>query len=99
MIQTFKWYTGRSEVATWKDIPQDAKAIVQWWARLQDIYGTGCAPPEPRWRSTLTGLSPERLRQLGAKYGADYLIDEQSDSLSDLPSLYGNERYAIYRLR
>ncbi len=64
MIQTFKWYTGRSEVATWKDIPQDAKAIVQWWARLQDIYGTGCAPPELRWRSTLTGLSPERLRQL-----------------------------------
>ncbi len=36
MAQTFKWYTGHSEVATWKDIPQDAQELVQWWARLQD---------------------------------------------------------------
>ena len=30
LAQTFKWYTGRAEVATWKNIPQDAKAIVEW---------------------------------------------------------------------
>jgi hypothetical protein len=99
MAQTFKWYTGHSEVATWKDIPQDATELVQWWARLQDLYATGLPPPQPRWRLTLTDLSAERLRKLGTKYGADYLIDERSDSPPDLPLTYGNERYGIYRLR
>ncbi len=99
MAQTFKWYTGHSEVATWKDIPQDATELVRWWARLQDIYATGLPPPQPRWRLTLTELSAERLRQLGAKYGADYLIDERSDSPPELPLTFGNERYGIYSLR
>jgi hypothetical protein len=101
MAQTFKWYTGHSEVATWKDIPQDATELVQWWARMQDIYATGLPPPRPRWRLSLTELSPERLRQLGAKYGADYMIDERGDSDSplELPLVFGNERYGIYSLR
>ena len=43
LAQTFKWYTGHSDVATWKDVPQDAKSIVQWWDRIQDIYATGQA--------------------------------------------------------
>lgn len=28
--QTFKWYAGRAELATWKDIPQDARGLVEW---------------------------------------------------------------------
>ncbi len=36
--QTFKWYAGRAEVVCWKDIPQDAAGIVQWWNVLQEIY-------------------------------------------------------------
>jgi hypothetical protein len=99
MAQTFKWYTGHSEVATWKDIPQDAKELVQWWARLKDIDGTGLPPPRPRWRAALTELSAERLRQLGGKYDADFVIDEQGDSAPELPLVFSNEHYAIYRLR
>jgi hypothetical protein len=99
MAQTFKWYTGHSEVATWKDIPQDAKELVQWWARLRDVYGTGRPPPNARWHRSLTELNPERLRQLGARYGADYLIDERSEPPLKLPLVHGNDRYGIYRLR
>ncbi len=36
--QTFKWYTGRSEVVSWKDIPQDAASIVRWWQLRESIY-------------------------------------------------------------
>ncbi len=99
MAQTFKWYTGHSEVATWKDLPQDAKDLVDWWARLQDLYGTGCLPPKGRWYATLADLAPERLRQLGVKYGAGYLIAEQNGRPLPLPLLYANRHYAIYRLR
>lgn len=37
--QTFKWYAGHSEVVNWKDIPQDAGSIVEWWRRMNDIHG------------------------------------------------------------
>ncbi len=33
--RTFKWYAQRSEVVTWKDIPQDAAGIAEWWQRFQ----------------------------------------------------------------
>ena len=35
--QTFKWYASRTEVVSWKDIPQDADSIVQWYKRLKEI--------------------------------------------------------------
>ncbi len=41
MAETFRWYAGRGEVVTWKDIPQDAAGILEWWHRLQDIWGVG----------------------------------------------------------
>ena len=99
LAQTFKWYTGHSDVATWKDVPQDAKSIVQWWDRIQDIYATGQEPPEPRWYDPLAVRGAGPLRQLGAKYGADYLITEVSDPMPDLPVVYSNRTYVIFRLR
>ncbi len=33
--QTFKWYAGRSEVATRKDVPQDPASLTVWYRRLQ----------------------------------------------------------------
>ena len=40
MSQTFKWYAGRGEAGTWKELPQDAQGIVEWWRRMQAFYGT-----------------------------------------------------------
>ena len=73
--QTFKWYTGRSDVVNWKDVPQDAKSILEWWRRFQDIYATGLA--EPRWHDPLTSVGAKRIKELGAKYHADYLLSER----------------------
>lgn len=97
MNQTFKWYAGRSEVANWKEIPQDAASIVEWWDRLEQLHGTGSELRPYRWRASLAELSPERLRQLGEKYGAAYVVTESSPPL-ELPLVYRNRTYAVYYL-
>ncbi len=38
LAQTFRWYAGRGEVVSRKDIPQDAASIVEWWRRMQRIH-------------------------------------------------------------
>jgi len=93
--QTFKWYAGRGEVANWKEIPQDAVAIVAWWQRIEDLYIAG------RSQSTdesLAELGAERLKELGQRYGADYVITVTQPPL-DLPVVYENQTYIIYQLR
>jgi hypothetical protein len=97
--QTFSWYAGCSQVVSWKDIPQDARKIVAWWDRLRDVYGAGDPQSKTAWRPTLSELGPERLRQLGSKYDADYAIVERTDPPLNLEVLYRNNAYIIYRLR
>jgi hypothetical protein len=94
--QTFRWYANRSDVANWKDVPQDAKSIVQWWDRIRDIYATG--QDETPWYGSLADLSPQRLRELGAKYRADYAISELTEPPLGLDVAYRNRYYVIYRL-
>ncbi|HZN33643.1 MAG TPA: DUF6798 domain-containing protein [Pirellulaceae bacterium] len=52
--QTFKWYAGRAEVANWKDVPQDARGILEWKAAMQAL----------RTRTDLAQLA----RDFGAQY-------------------------------
>lgn len=96
--QTFTWYAGRGQAASWKDLPQDAKAIVEWRERLEEIYGTEYPEFQGRWVKSLSLRSPARLRELGAKYGADYLLTEADPPL-DMPRLYQNNSYAVYKLK
>jgi hypothetical protein len=95
--QTFKWYAGRNDVVDWKDVPQNAKAIVEWKNRIQDIYATGLPLPD-RWYQPLAVRGEKTLKQLGTKYQADYLITERTDPLLNLEILYQNRAYVIYRL-
>lgn len=97
LSQTFKWYAERAEAATWKDTPQDAQTILAWWKRLRDIYGIDPCWPGWFWCQSLAELPPSRLRELGARYGADYLLVESEPPL-ELDCLYRNRSYAIYRL-
>ncbi len=100
LSQTFGWYSGHSEVVAWKNVPQDAVDILEWWRRIQAIYMTGKPPPEPRWHGTLADLGVERLRRLGEQYGADYAIMERTDGPPlELDAVYRNRAYVIYRLR
>ena len=62
--QTFKWYTGQRDVVNWKDVPQDAKTLLEWWRRIQDIYATGL-PEGPRWHEPLAEVGADRLATIG----------------------------------
>lgn len=95
--QTFKWRARRAEVVTRKDIPQDARSIVEWWSRLQEIHATKSCDPEYQWYRSLTARGENALRRLGAKYGAEYLLTEANPRLA-LELLYANRVYAVYRI-
>jgi hypothetical protein len=69
--QTFKWYAGRAEVASWKDMPQDAEAVVAWKRRLTDLY-EGVSQDD----FGLLGLYDHEIMALADQYGADFLLVE-----------------------
>ena len=98
LSQTFRWYAGRSEVVAWKDVPQAAPDIVQWWGRLQDVYGTGFPLRSQRWYGPLAAAGAEHLERLGAKYRAGYAITDRTEPPLDLDVVYCNRTYVIYRL-
>ncbi len=97
--QTFKWHTGREEVANWKDLPQDAQSIVTWWTRLGTLTPDAVHPESgtPRRSNDLGWLGTARLRELGIVYGADYVVARAEPRVA-LPLLYQNNSYAVYDL-
>ncbi len=99
LTQTFKWHTGRIEVATWKDVPQNARAIVEWWHNLDELYATHEPPPALRWHVSQAELDTKQLKQFGVKYKADYLLTETTHPPLDLPVLYSNRTFTVYQLR
>ena len=98
--RSFKWFTHRGEVVTWKDMPQDAKSIVEWWKRLNEIDGTGSDDPDLRWRDSLAELGDHKLDELADKYGAQYAMIELLPNVPRLTRqpLYENKSFAVYRV-
>ncbi len=96
--QTFRWYAGRAEVVSRKDIPQDAPGIVEWWRRNLLAYGVGDSA-ETRWSASLAELGPLRLRTLATEFGADYVITTAFPPLPLTRVGPRNSKYAIYQLR
>ena len=98
--QTFKWYAGRSEVCSWKDVPQDAVEVVRWWQRYQDLY------PRRVVRWGLAAHGEPRLRELGEKYDADYVVLDRylTRRLLTFPRVYPSgfspepSAYEVYRI-
>lgn len=73
--QTFRWYAERSEVANWKDIPQDAAGLVEWNRRCEIFFNEN----EEASRGLGLDLGPlvrtdESLRAIAKEYEIDYLI-------------------------
>jgi hypothetical protein len=82
--QSFKWHTGRPELACWKDSPQNAEALVQWGERLADAY-------KFNEEKILQPWTEEKLWELQKKYGIRYvLIDRRVKNQTPplLPILY-----------
>ncbi|MEK6248500.1 MAG: hypothetical protein N2C12_10005, partial [Planctomycetales bacterium] len=75
---TFKWYADRAEVATWKEMPQDAESVVEWWDRINQIHGSGGV-----WRQ-FSERTPQELHNMAIRFHADYLVT-RADPVIDLP--------------
>ena len=93
---TFKWYANRSEVVNHKDIPQDAASVVEWQARIDDLYPE-VEDEDGSHRLRLARQTPEALLELSEKYKAGYLITPKSVPLP-FPQVYQNNTYVIYKL-
>jgi hypothetical protein len=95
--QSFKWRTGRREVATRKDIPQDARGIVEWSDRLHNIYYhevDGLIVPV----DSVADLGVEHAAEVAQKYNVDYILANR-DPVLKLPMEYANNTYVVYRIK
>ena len=99
--QTFKWYAGRAEVANWKDVPQDARGLVEWKQALDEIYPRDRA----HRRHDLAAFSDDELIALARKYGAQYIvIDRTRAQPADRPAASlsavreDNPSFEVYRV-
>jgi hypothetical protein len=94
--QTFKWYAGRSEVVTWKDIPQNADGIIQWQQRREKVAAL---------RHLAETASPaqvqQRLREIAEEYEFEFCLVRSSRRmpLQGLRREFQNRYYTIYRVR
>jgi hypothetical protein len=72
--QSFKWYASRADVVNWKDIPQDAKSVVQWFARIEDVFPTVEFDGERYILGSPEQWGAVRALRVAHNYGADYII-------------------------
>ena len=93
---TFKWLAGRPEVVNRKDIPQDARSIVEWQRRIKDIYYLEIGGIEQPLDS-IGLLGTEQVRELAQRYGAQYVLMDRGQLLQ-LPQVFKNEEYVVYRI-
>ena len=82
--QALRWYSHRADVVSWKDIPQDAAAVVRWRARID-----ACYPPRVIWYG-LAEHGETRLRELSRELGFQYVILDRTKSRRSLnfPRVY-----------
>jgi hypothetical protein len=104
----FTWRTGRARVANFKLMPQNPRAIVEWYGRMRDLAGGADLAALPGqfakydaedFRDAVTSgfksLSTADASRLMEKYGARHLLTT-SDHVLALPVLYRNARYTLY---
>ena len=94
---SFRWYAARADVGTWKDIPQDATHVVEWWRRMQMMHATGSQDPEDRWFDSLAEAGAEHVQRMGRALRATHLLTAADPPLPWTP-VYRNASYAIYAL-
>ena len=80
--RTFRWFARRGEVGVWKDIPQDAGGLCEWWERMQDqFYAFDINKPGQTYgrAGSFTQMPKAKIELLKTKYGADYIVRNKHD--------------------
>ena len=106
---SFTWRTGRREVVSWKNSPQDARSLVEWRRRIADCFSTDGALTN--MEASTAALGAERLGQVADRYDADFMIVPLktleacrpgcAPIAADLPAerVHANDGYAVLRLK
>lgn len=99
--QTFKWYAGRPEIVTRKDVPQDALGLLEWKQRLEEVY----PHDQEHHLYDLAAFSDDELVDIARRYKATYILVDRTRSRRriGLPLVYPllveeNPAFAVYRV-
>ncbi len=92
--QTFVWYAHRGEVVSWKNVPQDAKSLVEWQNRMLAIHGT---MNSQKLSMHFSEETIKKLKDIAKRYGARYLIYFAGKKVS-LPVVKRNEHFVLYSI-
>lgn len=65
--QSFKWQTGRAELVSWKDMPQDANSLVEWSKRVDACFKYDAEKILQPWTT-------EQLWEFHRTYGVRYVL-------------------------
>ncbi|MBL8830703.1 MAG: hypothetical protein JNM18_27260 [Planctomycetaceae bacterium] len=95
--QTFKWWARRAEVGCWKDVPQNARDLVEWWQRMDAIHATHSGDPEDDWYDSLAEAGETHAVRMSERYGASYILTAAEPPLA-LVCPYRNNSYAVYEV-
>ena len=94
--QTFRWYSDRSELVNWKDIPQDAEAIIDWRKRRAAVDQINRMLFEGYLQQTNSAMT-----ELADRYNGQYVIVRAPTSLpmNGLLPIYHNPDYLVLRVQ
>jgi hypothetical protein len=102
---TFKWHARRSDIGTWKNVPQDAEGIVRWRQMMHDLFyyrdKEGQLCDDRSLTILLWWKTDEEIEQLRIRYGFDYILCSAYPELSrhkTFQVVYSNEFYKVYRI-
>jgi len=103
--QTFKWHARRADVGVWKNIPQDAAAIVEWRKSMDDLFrfkdDEGATVIDRLLTTLLNHKTNEQIAEMRQRYGFDYILCAQAHEMpqhSTLELVYENDVYMLYRV-
>ncbi|MDR3197826.1 MAG: hypothetical protein LBU34_08175 [Planctomycetaceae bacterium] len=102
---TFKWHARRSDIGTWKNVPQDAEGIVRWQKMMHDLFyyrnENGQLCEDRSLTILLWWKTDEEIEQLRLQYGFEYILCSAYPELSHHKTfqvVYANELYKVYKI-
>ncbi len=87
-----KWYAQRAEYVNYKDCPQDAAGIVEWYDRIKALSKWSAAS------YTDARFSAEEAAKLQERTGITHLVCSRFGPF-DLEPVYANRTFRVYQLR
>ncbi|MGI9430425.1 MAG: DUF6798 domain-containing protein [Bythopirellula sp.] len=93
--QSFKWNANRSDLVTWKDVPQNAADLITWRDRYFHVHSHYNEDRQRVIYRSLAAQGTDRIRKLAEQYKIDFVLTKEYPPLF-LPVVYGNAHYTLY---